>query len=207
MGCPQLSDDKQPAAVNDSAGIFGTFFTLRWLRAHRIIISQLCCVSQYTGHASVLLWEISKEFICETGISKCLWGKGLLTPNMTDAGVLLTLVSWFLFSEVLSVNFGQAVALWQGMIGNFTYCRVSKESWHIFMWKASVLLRMCFNIGKGKGHGGVVLEISVLSEVLFSVSYVCGPHHGSWINRLSKQWQCQSQKEHGSSLLRMHFVK
>lgn len=29
MGCPLLSDDKQPAAVNDSAGIFGTFFTLR----------------------------------------------------------------------------------------------------------------------------------------------------------------------------------
>lgn len=55
----------------------------------------------------MLLREISEE----TMISKCLWGVGPLTPNMTNAGVLPTSVSWFLFSEVLSVNFGQGVAL------------------------------------------------------------------------------------------------
>lgn len=52
---------------------FGTIFTLHWLRAHRIIISQLCFMSLNTGHASALLREISKGFICGTGISQCLW--------------------------------------------------------------------------------------------------------------------------------------
>lgn len=139
MGCPPLSDDKQPAAVNDSSGIFGTFFTLRWLRARRIIISQLCFMSLNTGHASMLLRETS---ICEAMISKCSWGKRPLTPNMTNAALLLTSISWLLFPEVLSVNLGQVMASWQGMIRNLIYSWISKVSWHAFMWKVSVLLRI-----------------------------------------------------------------
>lgn len=111
MGCPPLSDDKQPAAVNDSVGIFGTFFPLRWLHAHRIIISQLCFMSLNTGHASVPFRETSKEFICEAVISKCSWGKGPWTRNMPNAGLSRTSVPWFLFLEVLSVNLGQVMAL------------------------------------------------------------------------------------------------
>lgn len=68
QGCAALAADKQPAAANDSTGIFGTFFTLHWLRAHRVIISRLCSVALSTACTSLLLPEISQEFLM-------IWGE------------------------------------------------------------------------------------------------------------------------------------
>lgn len=67
QGCAPLAADKQPASVNDSTGIFGTFFTPHWLRAHRVIISRLCSVALSTVCASLLLPEISQEFLMICG--------------------------------------------------------------------------------------------------------------------------------------------
>lgn len=135
-------------------------FTLHWLCAYRIIISQLCFMSRNTGHASVLLREISKE----TMISKCLWGAGPLSRGITNISFLVSLF-WSAISE-----------FWAGcsiVIGDdkqlYIFLDIKGILAHIYVEGISTFEDglICLYTGKGKDHGGCVLKISVSCWALF----------------------------------------